>query len=308
MSKPSGEQTVTQKPDEQTQQYRDEVWRRAQQVSQQPYQGYGGQQIANVDPNTQAAMRQYQGLLPQLQGYQQQGAVLGAMNRSTAEQSGIGMRALAGDANATQSLMNPFQHQVVDQIKSQYGDLNSAAQTGIQDAATKAGAYGGSRHGVASGIASGEIAKGLGQQIAGVQQQGFNDAMGRAAGLAGLGQNAMQMAQGNLGYQSGLNAQQQGILDRQFGQGDYLRQIQQAGLDRRLGDFNQQRDWGVRNLDILKGAMTGMPYGQTTSQPLYSNPAAGFLGGAAQGAAIGSVIPGLGTGIGAAAGGILGLF
>lgn len=308
MSKPSGNQTVTQTPDEQTQRYRDYVWDRAKDVANQPYQGYQGGQIAGANPGMQQSILQTGQLPGQLQNYQQQGAVLQTMNRNTAQQAGVGMNALAGDQNAINTLMNPYQKGVIDQVKGQYGDLNAAAQTGIQDAATKAGAYGGSRHGVASGIASGEIAKGLGQQIAGLQQSGYNDMMGRAAGLAGLGQNAMGMAQQNLGYQSGLTGAQAGLQGQLFGQNDYLRQIKQQQYDRNVQDFNTQRDWGLRGLGALQGA-SGMPYGQTTSQPMYSNPGAGFLGGAATGAGVGGMIGGpIGGAIGAGIGGLAGLF
>lgn len=307
MSKPSGNQTVTQTVDQPTQQYRDDVWDRAKQVANQGYTGYQGGQIAGANPGMQSAIQGTGGLPGQLQNYQQQGAVLQAMNRNQAQQAGVGMNALAGDQNAIHQLWNPFQQGVVDQIKGQYGDLNAAAQTGIQSAATQAGAYGGSRHGVASGIASGEIAKGLGQQIAGVQQQGYNDMMGRAAGLAGLGQNAMGQAQQNLGYQSGLTGQQAGLQGQLFNQNDYLRQIKQQGLDRDVGDFREQRDWGLRGLGAMQGAM-GAPYGQTTSQPMYSNPGAGFLGGAATGAGVGGMFGPVGAGIGAGVGGLMGLF
>jgi hypothetical protein len=87
---------------------------------------------------------------------------------------------------------NPYQQQVLDRIQGDYGRLNSMAQMGVNDQFTKAGAFGGSRQGVASGVASGEIARGLGDQMAQLRYQGFNDQMQRgfmgAQGAAGIGQ------------------------------------------------------------------------------------------------------------------------
>ncbi|MCC2626372.1 MAG: hypothetical protein K0S14_22 [Thermomicrobiales bacterium] len=308
MSKPSGQQTVTNTPDEQTQRYRDEVMDAARNASRQQYTPYGGAEVAGMRPEQTMVSQRLGGLYDQYGNLANQGAVQQFNGNQFVDQGLFGARALAGDQDATQQMMNPYLSGVVDQVKGQYGDLNAAAQTGIQDQATKAGAFGGSRHGVASGVASAEIAKGLGSQIAGLQHQGFNDAMGRASGLANLGLGGMGMAQNALGFQAGMTGAQQGVLGQQYGIGEDRRQIGQQQLDVNRRNFNEQRDWGLRNFDILKSGATGMPYGQTTSQPLHSNPAAGFLGGAASGASIGSFGGPIGAGIGAGVGGFLGLF
>jgi hypothetical protein len=120
------------------------------------------------------------------------------------------------------------------------------------------------------------------------------DAYGRGAGAI---DQAGQFARDRAGVSGDL-----------FNAGDYYRNINQAGLDDRYRRHLEERDWGVRNLDILSGAMGGMPYGTTRTQPMERNAGAGFLGGAATGAGIGSNFGPWGTGIGAGIGGILGLF
>jgi hypothetical protein len=127
-------------------------------------------------------------------------------------------------------------------------------------------------------------------------------------GAQGMGLQAQGLGLNALGQAQGAAQGQAGIAGQLFGAGDYNRQVQQQGLDDQYRRFLEQRDWGVRNLDILKGGMTGMPYGQTTTVPQERNVASGILGGAATGASIGSVIPGIGTGIGAGIGGLLGIF
>lgn len=266
MSKGAGKQTVTQKLDPQTEAYQKLVYQRAQEAANQPYTPYQGQTVAGTSP-----------LSGQAVGGWQQGAQLG----------NLGMGALGGDQAALAHFQNPYQQQVLDQIRGQYGDLNSTAQMGINDQATAAGAFGGSRQGVASGVASADIAKGLGQQMANFTYQGFNDAQQRALSAANLGMGANQSL---------------------FGAGDYFRNVQQQQLGDQENRFNQARDWDLRNLDVLKSGMTGTPYGSSQSQPLTKNLGAGLLGGAASGAAIGSAIPGIGTAVGAGVGGLLGIF
>ena len=68
--------------------------------------------------------------------------------------------ALAGTAEAAktfpetdlESYMNPYQQLVTDQLLRKAGERRGVARKGISDAAAKAGAFGGSRHGVTEGM------------------------------------------------------------------------------------------------------------------------------------------------------------
>ena len=113
-----------------------------------------------------------------------------------------GIAALGGDAAAAQRFMNPYQGQVIDAMMKQFGVTNAATQKQISDAATRAGAFGGSRHGVATGVALGEAARNQNAQIAGLLSSGFEGAMGRAVSLAGLGYGTAG-AGANLGMTAG---------------------------------------------------------------------------------------------------------
>jgi len=132
------------------------------------------------------------------------GAVGGAQNffgaGTAAGQRGID--ALSGDAGAQQQFMNPFQTGVIDRMNEQFGVQNQMTQNSVNDAATQSGAFGGSRHGVASGVALGENARNQGMQMAGLLNQGFDNSMNRAAGVAGLGMDAAG-AGANLGMTAG---------------------------------------------------------------------------------------------------------
>lgn len=255
-AKQSGSQTVTQQPDALTQEWRKMVMGMGLGAIGAPgIPGADGQRlfgmmagkgagavspmgpqlqpVPGMDPASQAAMQNYQGY---------------------ANAGNLGLGALSGDANALGSFINPYNQHVIDQVTGQYGRLADMTRTNISDAATKAGAFGGSRQGVAEGVALGELGRGMGQQVAGLQYQGFNDAMGRAGSLANMG--------------LGANSQLASL-------GDYSRQIQMS------------QDPAMRNLQIMQGLLSGMPFGMSTSQPTYSNPLGSLLG-------IGSMLGGLG--------------
>lgn len=265
MAKKGGSQTTTQKLDPQTEAMQRDVYNRARQASQQPYTPYQGQTVASASPLSAQAAQQYQ----QLGGL-----------------AGLGGAAMAGDPNALGAFFNPYQSNVINAVGQQYDTLRGQAHLDANDAATRAGAFGGSRHGIAEGARLGQLDQGQAQTTANLLQSGFNDAQQRALQAANFGM---------------------GALGQQFGAGDYFRNIQQQYLGDQQNRFNEARDWDVRNLGILQSGLSGTPYGQSQSQPVTSNIAAGALGGALTGSQIGSVIPGIGTGIGAAIGGGLGL-
>jgi len=64
-----------------------------------------------------------------------------------------GAAALGGDAAAAARYMNPYQNQVLDQMTKQFGVQNKMTENQMNDAATRAGAFGGNRHVVATGVA-----------------------------------------------------------------------------------------------------------------------------------------------------------
>lgn len=186
----------------------------------------------------------------------------------------LGMNALSGDPAAMAQLMNPYTQQVINQMNAQYGKLANQSLNAVNDQATQAGAFGGSRAAVAQGTALGQLNANQAAMQAQLLQSGYQNAQQQAGALAQLGMNA--------------NGQMASL-------GDYLRQIQ-----------IQQNPY-LSKLNLLQQGLGGMQAGGSTTQPTGSSPFGSALGGAASGAAIGSVIPGIGTGIGAAIGGGLGL-
>lgn len=275
----SKQQTVTQSLDPATQQQQQRVYDAANQAATLAGQGFFGNTYG-LNQNTLNAGHV-------LNGMSDAGAAGDQALRTAADAGRFGTSALEGNSTAIGGMMNPYINQVINPMLQRYSDLTSRLNNNIASQATGAGAYGGSRAAVAQGVADADLARSSAQDIGSLYSQGFNTANQNAQTLAGYGLSAGG-ALGNLGL--GTAQQFQGL-------GDYERQ---AGIE---------SDPNLLRMHLLQGSLQGMPYGQTTSQPVnHGSAGSGFLGGAATGASIGSAFGPWGTGIGAGIGGLIGLF
>lgn len=249
MAKSRGSSTQTTAPDAQTAQYGQQVWNAANGAANS-----GG---TPVNQNTLDAAKNFGGF---------------------AAAGNMGLGAMSGNPEMMKQFMDPYQQNVINSMRDQYGVQRAGVTNDVNAQATAAGAFGGSRHGVAEGVAQAGLGRDQNQQMASLMDTGFNNAMGRAGQAANLGFGA-----------SGAQAQI----------GDYMH-----GVD-------VQNDPNMRMMQYLQSAYGMMPHGSstTTTQTPGHNGITGALGGAATGAKIGSMFgPGIGTGVGAGIGGLLGLF
>jgi hypothetical protein len=242
MSK-GGKQTVTTQPDAATGAYQNQIRNAATDAGNHPPPG--------VDPMVARA---------------------GQFYGNAAQAGNLGLSAMNGDPSAIASYMNPYQHNVIDAAQSQFGDTLKMTDNAVADRATQAGAFGGSRYGVAMGVANRGAMKDQNQLLAGLDQQGYTDAMGRAGQAANLG---FQGAQGMAGV------------------GDY---------NRNVAIQSDPLNWKLQQLQA--GNVGGGTTSTTTSQD-GKNPLTGAIGGAKIGAGVGGPWGAL---IGAGAGGLLSMF
>ena len=208
------------------------------------------------------------------------------------------------------SYMNPFTSQV---RANALADLETARQSAIQqtgERAMQARAFGGSRQGVAEGITNLGFARQAGTLGTQLNEAAFNQAVAmqsadlarQQAAQAANQQAGLQGAQLRLGGASQLGslaAQQQAL--RLGG----AQAVMGAGGARQALDQQQMdaiRNIGLQRLGVVQTSLGAAPanLGGTVSTPMYSNPAAGALGGAAAGFQFGGPT-------GAAIGGLLGL-
>ena len=234
-------------------------------VNQNPYQTYDAPRVAGFTPMQEQAFQGAAGLGPSQAGLAGQnvalGASLGAMNTGR-----FGTR-------QAQQYMNPYiEASLAPQMELM---RRQQAQQGLQMAgqATQAGAFGGSRYGLAQ--AQQNLANQLAQQN--LVGQGYNTAYQQAAQqynadqarrLQGLS-TALQGA-GQLGQ---LGAQQFGqeveANKLQSGYGAMQQAQQQKGLDVAYQDFLNQQNYPYKQLGFMSDLIRGLPLGQQSTRQLY---------------------------------------
>tara|TARA_Y100000004_G_scaffold196722_1_gene267758 strand:+ start:48 stop:680 length:633 start_codon:yes stop_codon:yes gene_type:complete len=152
-------------------------------------------------------------------------------------------------AAAAANMMNPYNQQVVDATLRDVGNAAMMGQNVLGAQAQAAGAFGGSRH----GIAEAEALKGYQQQaldkVGALRQQGYqqsiNNAFNAASGLQNVGNQAFGM--GNT------------LADRQMQQG----QMQQAAMQNLINAGKQQyagfTGQPQQNLNALLSTISAQP-------------------------------------------------
>ena len=206
---------------------------------------------------------------PQVAG--QHALQTGAVSDAAGLASLVGPGAGTG-AGSIASYMSPYQQQVMDAQLAEFDRQAGIGRQGIGDAAARAGAFGGGRHGVQMA----EYAKGSDMNRALLQgqllQQGFQQGQGaRAADLAaqqGLGTYQQAMGQAQQGYeQAKLDASQIAAREKEF------------------QPFTQMGLVGQQLAQIQPGAFPTTTVGYAPpAQP--ASPMASFLGGASGAAGI----------------------
>lgn len=151
---------------------------------------------------------------------------------------------------------DPYEQQVVDTSLADIDRLRREAEAGTEAAAAKAGAFGGSRHGVAQALTNREFANTAASTAAQLRSAGFRTAAELGAGdvnralSAAQGNQAANLsaAQGNqaAGLQAGLEGGRnvlQGLLANQST--DLQSQLANQSAFQRAGEFNaSQRQQG----------------------------------------------------------------
>tara|TARA_X000001382_G_scaffold87773_1_gene62709 strand:+ start:1832 stop:2962 length:1131 start_codon:yes stop_codon:yes gene_type:complete len=120
---------------------------------------------------------------------------------------------------------NPYTSNVYDTTMTQMGDAKDLAINQIGDAATAAGAFGGSRHGVSEGIANSQFVKDAGALGANLNMNAFN--------------NAVQNAMFDVGNKMGTNQfNEANALQAQMANAGNFLQGQNLSLQSQLGNQN----------------------------------------------------------------------
>ena len=165
-------------------------------------------------------------------------------------------------AQAANQYANPFQQNVISGLQ---GDANRNYQmmsNQLGTEATRAGAFGGSRHGVAQGQMAADIQRNLNNQIGNLRYQGYNQALGQASADQQMRLNAAnQMASlGNLGFGMGRQANQDMMM-----QGAMQQALQQQVMDRASQQYQGMQNAPYQSLSAVTSALGSTPYPQTST-------------------------------------------
>ena len=256
--------TTTQQVDPQTQAMQQDLYRRSQQIAQQPFVPYTGPMVAGFSPDQLRQFQATRGLFETGMGYDPTKALQGmAQNQfrptiqpvtgfqaptieatqapgaaqigpvATPQFQGL----LSQDIGAYQS---PYQQQVIDLAMQDIQRQADIARGGAQERAIRAGAFGGSRSAILEAESQRPYAEQMARTAAGLRQAGFEQAQAAAQadlarqqqlGIFGAGQEqqrALQQAQ--LGQQAGIFGAELG-QQRRMQQATLEQQRQLAGLD-----------------------------------------------------------------------------
>ena len=178
-------------------------------------------------------------------------------------------------ADGMGNYQNPYQQQVIDNTQRQMREAYELADMNLTAEADAAGAFGGSRHGLAQAELASDFATGVGDMTARMNQSGFN--------------TAAQLAQQDIGNTMAGAGGLQGLANQGFNMGRQLNQDQFA-----MGQQAQMLQQQIMNSAMqMFGGMTPQGYLGGFNQGLTGSPLMG------NGFTQQTQTPGLGQSIGA---------
>jgi hypothetical protein len=165
--------------------------------------------------------------------------------------------------NVVQQYMTPYLQSVLDPQYAAARRQSEIQQQALQSQYGRAGAYGGSRQGVAEA----ELQRGLLDRMSGITGQGYQQAFQQAQSQFNTEQDR-QMQAAQQASRLGLD-----VLGAQRAGGAEQRGIEQQGVAADLAQFEFERDYPQRQLQFMQSLLQGLPletqaYNYTSTSPL----------------------------------------
>lgn len=164
------------------------------------------------------------------------------------------MQSPAAFGARTAANMNPFQGQVTNRTMQDMERQRQMATNTLGAQAQAAGAFGGSRHGVAEALTNEAYGRQFGDMAANMNMRNFGNAqnltMNQAGQLSGLAGQGFDM--GN------------SITNQQMGQGTIQQGLNQALFDAAQGQFMGFSQAPSQSLQYPLAAISSVPHGQTS--------------------------------------------
>jgi hypothetical protein len=248
----------------------------AQDVANRPLTQFQGQQVADVGPQMQQAWNLAAGS-GAAGADQYNAAQAGYLTAAGYQPNQVTPQTLAG--TNLQPYMNPFTQNVINASLPLMQQQTQQALMGIGDQASAAKAFGGSRQGVAEGVAATQGGLNAAQMAAQLNQANFQQAQAGATGditrdlSAQQGNQAANQAAINSLLQAstglgGLGTQAQNNQRQQFLElstaGAQQQQQAQNQIQAQMNQFNQANAYPGQQLGVLQSALGMTPYGSTS--------------------------------------------
>lgn len=123
-----------------------------------------------------------------------------------------------------ESFFNPYQEEVIGAARGDFAHQRKLAEMAAADEATKAGAFGGDRAAVLSGVLQSGVNRDESSTIAGLRSGGWRDAVAQLFAARGQRSAEQDAALGRMGYSlgfggrtvSGASTETPSVLDRYF--------------------------------------------------------------------------------------------
>lgn len=243
MSKGSNSSTTTTAPNPAAMQAYNDLLQRAGQVSQTPYQGYGGEQVAPV--NAQQTI-----------GIGNVNANAGFANPFVLQgQENIAGGAAPINASDIASHYDPYNQKVIDATMADFDTQNKRANSIVTGNAAAQGALGGNRVGVAQALTQEAQNRTQAPVIAGLQSRGFENAQ-----QAAMADKSRGIAGGSAQIQGGVAGQTAGLqgAGAQIGAGTLQQTTQQAQDTQNRLDYYQAQGYPFQTAQWLAGITTGV--------------------------------------------------
>jgi hypothetical protein len=236
-------------------------------------QPYTGQLTAGFTP----AQVQAQGILS---GVATDPAYQQTANAATAGATGI-LNSNPLSAADLQQYMNPYTSNVIDTTNQQIGQQRQIAQNQANQQATAAGAFGGSRSGVANALTNQYYDQDTAATDAQLNQANFTQAQNASLAAKNLGLNAAATTANLNNNALGVATNQGGILSAV---GDAQQQQQQTELSNAYQAWLMGKNLTLEQQNLLNSALGMIPVQQTvnsngTSTTTSNGGLGGILGG-----------------------------
>jgi hypothetical protein len=249
----------------------------AQNVAMQPLQQYQGQMVADVSPQMQQSwdVAANSGNVGSDQFNAATAGYLGALGQSpTSVKAG-----LLRDTNLD-PYMNPYTKDVINKTIPIMQQANALQQNQLANNAASAGAFGGSRQGIQSGVAQAQGAMNIGQMAAQLNQANFAQAQAGATGDINRtltadtsNQQANQAkinsdiiaSQGLTNTGTELNKSNVANFSMLQSAGAAQEMQQQNEINAQMAKFNQAFNYPQQQLGILESSLGMTPHDTSTS-------------------------------------------